>query len=344
MARRPKANSHDKTIRNVIIGFSVIILIVGALLIWNNRSLSFVATVDGQRLPVEHFFYFRDQAWGELAQFAMGFGMDMNDPMMLDWAIEMGFESLVSFHLTTTHAGQFGLSVNDVDSAAVQERMDFIREWYFDPRWPDHDAIAEMGFTNRSFRQFVELLLLEEKTREHIGSLAVITDEILAEAFQERLEANLAHEIDVQVHHIQTETREEAEALRERVLAGEDILELMREYSLVYDPDAEERFDEFGEIITTININNLHVAGDSEYAEIWLGLNREAGDVSDVIQLFDDTYAFFRVETITDNRDLEQMEIDFNEQHERQLRNDYFFERLAEWAEDIEIVINERVF
>ena len=100
MARRPKANSHDNTIRNLTIGFIVIILIVGTALIWNNRSLSYAGTLDGSRMPIEHLNFYQNQAWETLVwQFGMAAG-----PETEEWAMNIAFESLLELHLTVNRA------------------------------------------------------------------------------------------------------------------------------------------------------------------------------------------------------------------------------------------------
>jgi len=337
MARRPKANSHDNTIRNMIIGFLVVILIIGGLLIWNNRALSYAGTVDGVRMPIEHFNFYQNQAWETLVFWS---GMPDNAETAA-WAMEIGFEGLVELHLTAIRAAEFGLSLADVDPDEVRESMDAIRAMY---ERPEIDMIAALGFSNASFRRFVELQVLHGLVHEHVIGLATLDEEEMAEAFEQHmLEIDtIARMNEVLVHWIEVETEELANTLHGMILVNPDnFTEYMREHTLGFDEDALE-LDDAGEPILTINVDHTPIAWDSDTHNIPYAM--EVGDISGVIQLLTDTFAIFEVVEINEVMTRDEMEMEFIPFYEEHIQNMYFRERVEQWIEEANVVLNERVF
>jgi hypothetical protein len=315
-------------------GFAVIILIIGGLLVWNNRSLSFAGTIDGDRMPIEHFNFYRNQAWQTLV-FSFGWP---NDDETEAWATASGFERLTELHLTTRRAAEFGFSVADVDADEVQEHMELLRTML---EAPDFDAIAALGFTNTSFREFVELQMLHELVYRHITDLVTIDEEEMAEAFEQHLIDSFMEMNQVLVYMIEVETQERADALLRALLVGDDFVELMREHSVAFDEDMLE-LDEVGQPILTMDVFHTPLAWDEELLEVAYAL--EIGEISGILELPTGNFAIVQAVEINEIMTREMMEAEFMPMHEERLRDEYFRERLGQWAEEAEIVQNNRIF
>jgi len=337
MARKPKANSHDHTIRNVIIGFSVIILIVGALLIWNNRSLSFAVTIDGERIPIEQFNFYHNQAWNTLWEWGM-----MPGPETEAWTMEIAFESLVSLHLTSARASEFGFSLADVDADEVTEEMEFLRMIL---QTHEGDIIPRLGFTDAAFRQFVELRMLQGLVHEHITSLVEVDEEELEQVFEDFWEENHMHFTEILVHTITVETRAEADELHSRIVnSNESFVELMREYSNTFNEEVLP-LDDAGNPILAENIH-ASILGQWGQEHIELAHDMEVGDVSEVLSIAGGSWVIFEVAEVNptlDGLDRLELEINVKAEHEAELRNAYFHERFELWRENADIVPNDRI-
>jgi len=334
MARKPKANSQNTTIRNVAIVFCAFILVVGALLIWNNRSLSFAGTVNDERMPIEHFHFFWNEAHEMLAWEFGGVGGQAFDEL----AMEIGFEGLVELNLAMFQAETLGITLNEEDMEEVAQRAEFYRAIN---THSDFDGIAAMGFTNSSFMRFVEMRVLSDRVFEHFAALVEVSEEELEEAYEEFVAENYFDLKNVFVHIIEVEQEDLAGTIWNRFTMGEDFRELMREYSIVYDP--ESLFvDEDGETIEYVNILTTNLVQDMD--QIAIAYAMEPGMASVVIEIPNGNFVIFEVVHIEDVVDREQLEIDFKEHHEGVLRGEFFRNQLIIWREQAEIMPNSRIF
>ena len=337
MAKKPKANSHDNTVKNMIISFCVIIFIVGTLLVWNNYTLSYAGTVDGERMPVTHLNFYQNQAWDTLL---WQIGM-MPGPETEEWAMEIAYDSLIELHLTASRAADFGFSLADVDADNVDERMDMLRLMH---ERPDMDVFAAMGFSNRSFRRFVELQALHELVYEHIISMATVDEQEKQEAFEQFWAESFTHYTDVLVHLIEVETQDEANAVIARTLGGENFVDLMRELSVSFDEESLQ-YDDDGQPILTQNIEFSILAEWGEHEHIALAYGMEEGEISMPISIAGGNWVIFEVAEIfgLDEDEMVQLEEDFKHNHEMRTRDEYFRERFEEWKKEANIVPNGRV-
>ena len=325
MARRPKANSHDNTVRNIFIGFAVIILIVGALLVWNNRSLSFAGTIDGERMPIEHLNFYQVQAWQALQWEGWPDG-----PQLEMWALEIGFDSLQVLHLVTGRAADFGLSVADVDAAEVDRRVAEL----------DRDFVTRMGFNNRTFRQFIELQVLHELVFEHITGLVTVDEDEITEAFEQHVDENFTQFTQVMVHLIVVEEESQADAILAQIMGGADFTELMREHSVIFDEEYMFR-DDAGDLIYAVDFDLTILFLEPGF--ILLAYDMEEGDVSDVLHMADSRFAIMEAVEVNQLRDMDEVEATFREEFRRRTEVEYFHDRLDQWREEADIVPNSRI-
>ena len=173
---------------------------------------TYAGTVDGIGMPMAQLNFFTNQALDML--FFWGGAMPdefATEPVYLenlspqDWmqttvvefdhmeymalmeqAMEMAFDILAEFHLVVNRADEFGISLDDMDDADFERRIAIERLMIYDP--PHRNFFETFGFTDETFRQFVEMRVLHDMVFEHIASLAQITEEELAQAFELFLE------------------------------------------------------------------------------------------------------------------------------------------------------------
>jgi len=335
MARRPKANSHDNTVRNLIIGFCVIVAIVAAALVWNNQSLSYAGTVNGERMPVAHLNFYQNQAWDHLI-WNEGWppGADTQA-----WSMALAYESLLELHITTARAAGFGITMANVDSEEVEARMAMLRMIH---ERPDMDIFANMGFNNAGFRRFVELQALHELVYNHVAAQATIDLQEVEDALEDFMVENHMNFTNVLVHLVEVETQEQAEALHRRLFVEGDSVEfLMVEYSLAFHEEFLD-VDDDGQLITAMNVDFTILGWDEEQRALAYAM--EIGDVSEVLELMSENFGFFQVVDIESViEDLDGFKDGFRADFEHGLRNEFFRARLAEWADEAVIVPNGRI-
>jgi len=337
MAKKPKANSHDNTIRNVIIGFCVLILIVGTALVWNNRDLNHVGTVDGERMTLTHLnFYFNEAQEQLMFQFQMQPSIEMES-----WAREIAFDTLVDLYVVTGRAAGLGVALTDEDQATVQELVDLNRQMFVIEEF-DIDMISAMGFSDRTFRQFVEKLVLYDLVREHALADFVLDEVALTEAYEQYLEENFLFLTDVMVHYIEVETQTLAESiLTQMVTAGTSFAELMREHSIAYEPGLMP-VDDDGEIIETVNVRFTNLAQNTDHLALAYGM--EVGNISSVLELDNGNFAIIEIVEINEMvEDFEEFEREFREWQEGMWREESFRDIANTWRAEANIARNTRI-
>ena len=336
MAKKPRANSHDKTTRNIIIGFCTIILIVGAVLMWNNRALSYAGTVDGERMPISHLQFYQNQAWRQLT---WDWGVNPHDPWTVELALQIGFDNLVEFNVVVNRAAEFGLSLADVDAQQVEDRIAEYRMFHD----MDDEIIRTLGFSSASYRRFIEMRILYDMVQEHVGNLLVVTEDALAAAYEQHLEDSFLFLTEVSVHVIETHTREQAEGMLAQIMEGADFVDLMRASSISYDPN-NQQIGPDGEIIESINVLFTSLDREEDLEHIMMIYSMEEGEMSDILELSNGHFAIFEVVDVNPViEDFEAFEEAVRNNHEAQWRFDYFRERLDAWMENVEVVRNTRV-
>jgi len=333
MAKRPRANSHDKTIRNVVIVFGAIILILGAIMIWNNRSLSYVGTVDGQRIPTPNFHFmfheYQEELWWR--------GM-MVTPENEAEVVDEVFERLLNIHLTARWAEDLGISLTAEHREIVDERIESYRAAY---AAPDFDLLSAWGFSNASLRRFVEQRVLFDLVYEYITGRYEITEEDMIQAFEEHLAENFFDFSEVFVYYIEVGTQELADNIMTQLVFGADIVELLRDHSIVFEPEMM-RTGSDGLITESINIRTTNLDDDTE--QLRLVYDADIGTLMGPLELPNGNFAIIEVAEINEFiEDFEEHEIQFREHHEWQSRLLYFHNELLTVRGDIEIRRNSRI-
>ena len=327
--------SGNKTARNVIICFVVIILGFGAFYVWDNRAVDigdFAGTLNGERMPLEHLFFFFDEAW-EVLVWQQGMPEDEETANV---ALGIAFEWMIDLHLTVSHAAEFGIYADDIDARELQEYMDTMVMTYFE--W-GIDVIADFGFTEESFRQFAQMRMITDLVRIYVGNQLYVPEALLAAAFEDFIEEEI-HQIgneiiEVLANVIEVRTHRQAEDLRERILNGADFAELMHEYS----------------VLEEISAGVTGTIGDTDFLMVHVQIiaienEMEAGDISEIIEFPPprESFVFFEVLEINEIRPLEEVEREYKEQYEAGRREAHFRLTLEMWRQEANVEVNTELF
>jgi len=327
MAKKPKANSQNNTIRGIIIAFSAIIVVIGALLIWNNRNVSFAGTIDGQRVPVAHLNVFH-QNWIDQIHFEWGIPVTDDIAVMArGWA----WDELVDLWIVSNQADLLGITLTADDMLQVDEIVDSYNSFF------GREHLRAWGFTNASLRRFAERLVLQDLVAQRVIQDVIIDEYELEEAFEAFLVEHAFELQTVFIYYIEVASMELADQLLMQIFMGAPIVELMREHSLVYDPLALP-LDEDGEPIEMINAFNTALNSEQIGTVFAMGI----GTLSDVQMLDNGNFALFQVVDV-EEADRELVFEFFYEDFTLAAQNQLLENHLLIWRAHTDVTQNSRV-
>jgi len=337
MAKKPRAHDQSATTRKVLIIFSAVIIIAAAALIWNNRSLSYAGTLDGQRLPLAQFEFFANSWMEELWQMGIGDSPDL--------AISMAWSDLVDMHLTVNQASALGVVLTDEDFVRVDEIIERNNSIYtIETPQGSVNLLTEWGFSNASFRRFVEMMVLQGKVFDYVTSYVTVDEAEFQAAFEEFLDEHYLDIRAVLVNYIEVESQDHANFVFSQFVQGIEFVQLMREHSLYYDPEFL-MVDEEGNTVEWIDIRATAIGMDFE--QLLAAYAMEIGEVSPITELANGNFAFFEVVDIED-MDRDELEsffrFEFEGGFEGSKRTEYFNNTLLIWRQDANIAQNSRIF
>jgi len=325
MANKSSTRKNDNFLRNAIIVFVAFIVVVAAVLVVNARSLGFIGTVDGERIPMEQFYFQR-----QLLIEQLGFDAWMMTETQL---AEATFQSLVDIRIITGWAEEFDVQMTPEQITLAHGFADAFRE---DFMWDGVDQIAGMGFSRARFNSFLELIVLEDLVRTAIvESIENLPEEELEEGFAEFLVEAREHHYVPYVYLVEVASMAAAESLLTRVVMGDDIREVLIEnLGLTYTADELESVDIFEYQITQEILDAARLTLPGQLA---IDPLTDLG----VFEMLNGSFAFFVVERI----EYEPPSIeDWTEWHLANIGWDYFDNRLALARAQTDTSQNQRVF
>ena len=131
----------------------------------DSQSGDYAVVIDGIGVPKSHFNFYLNRAHDAfLIHPEM---VTSNDPNAQ--AIEISLDAIIEMHVVTRRAADFGMSIADVDADDVQAHLDFFRTILAGSG--DTDPIADMGFTDDEFREFLSLAALHGLMAQEIDEL-----------------------------------------------------------------------------------------------------------------------------------------------------------------------------
>ncbi|MCL2168723.1 MAG: hypothetical protein FWB74_01695 [Defluviitaleaceae bacterium] len=314
-----KSQNRDNTLK-VAVGFlAVFTVVVAAVLIVNARSLGFIGTVDGTRIPMEQFRFQNMLDWDMLGD--MAWMVDEYD------VAEMTLRNLADLYIMANRADSLGISLSAEDireahADAQRSRANLEQMWGF-------DVIADIGFSNRSFNNFMEKFTLAVLVSEHIGGQFYISDEELVASFEEFVEERADDFRVPYVYFVEVPDYEEGEIIRDMLMMGADIREFMLdnldEGATVEDVQTERLYEVFG-----VTFEMWEAARTSPENSLLGPMATEHGTFG----------VFLSTEIVLDLPEFE----DWKEFELADLEQEYFQNHLAIWRNAAEITKNTRVF
>jgi len=311
---KSQARKRDNSIKIAIIIFVVFIVAVGTALIINNRAISYVATVDGQRIPISHFNYqfhtlLQDQQiWDLIGWFGWGVVEDA------------ALNGMVELHTVVARAAELGVSLSSETTSEVTQyaRNRFVEGGY-----------SEIEFTRSSFVDFMLMMALYNEIYEHITSQYEVSEAVIADGLAEYMRENVAEYTSAFVFAVQVNTQEEANELFARFMEGENIADIVYEIGDV---------NEDGEPVVR-NAENTHL----DTLDFFDVLEMEVGEFTEVLELRGGFFGFFQVESIESEEPSEERIEALRLHIEMMARHDHFRNFADLWVSDVTVVRNERV-
>ena len=328
MAKKPRANSAERSVRTAIICIAAVIVVIGAAAIINNRSLSFAATINGQRVPLEHYRFHVNNQFFELNHLLW----QLDPTTANDWILEAAWGELVNTTVMIQHAQSLGLTLNaEQDEEARELAASFERQ-----------ELSNLGFSRRNFVEFARQMSLLEVLYEHLTADIVVSDEEINEAFEEFRETirqvpDSYNFYEIFVNQIEVESFELATNIFTEIMHTGDLVSQMREHCVIFDPDNLIPSPD-GTPIYFVSLFDTNA--NMEVFELAYGLF-EVGAMGGPIQLDNGNFMIFQI-VIIDGPDYEELREQFAEHHEMQVRNEYFQAQITFLREQSDVSPNRR--
>lgn len=313
MSKKQSSRNKDNTIKIAVGIFAAFIVIMGTIMFINNRSLSFIGTIDGTRIPISQFHY----QW-EMTRDQLGDWLWMMDDMSI---AEIAFESLTEIHVLAGRADELGIFLSTEDIENARAEADNIRAWF---TWEGQDLIAQMGFSRAAFYRYVEMQTLAAMVAEEVAGRVEITDERLAQDFEDYKNENSQNYWQPFVYFVERASFEEAQGEWENVLFG-DIREIIRGE------------DENVADILPLPLNNFPVSQEI----VDFAMTLEAGTLTEVTSLTNGNFGFYLIERF--DFAFPEAEI-WKPWHEDNLRFEHYRQYLDLWLAQADAQRNERIF
>ncbi|MCL2752777.1 MAG: SurA N-terminal domain-containing protein [Defluviitaleaceae bacterium] len=305
----------DNSIKIAVMIFVAFILVVGTGLIINNRAVSYVATVDGTRIPISHFNY----QWHQLLEDEQVF--ELIGWLGWDFVDDAALHGMVELHAVTARADELDVSLSreQIDAVTQSARADF----------DSGDFFSEIGFSRSSFVDFMLMMALYNEIYVYITSQYEVPETVTANALAEYIWENIDRYTTAFVFAVQVDSEEEANELFARFVDGEAITDILYEL--------DETNDD-GEVIIR-NAANTHLHLD-DFLEL---LEMGVGDFTEVIGLRDGLFGFFQIERLEIEEPSEETIETISAQAEWAVRHEHFRNFADLWVDQATVARNTRV-
>lgn len=303
---KPNSRKRDNFMKNAIIGFVVVAVVLIAAILVNNRHMNHAGTIEGNRVSRAELLFQYDQLVRSMQDFAWFFSPEE--------LFDMAFGDLIDLYVVSSRAEEFGITLSAAELESARTLSDNMRQSY--ELEYGFDVIRQWGFTRNQFLRFYEHWELYRLVNAHISDQFVLDPEEATQRYNEYVEENRENHITPFIHFVEADTEEEAQNLW-----GELI---MTDFT-----------NEDGVAI------NAHVAGIGP-DNIDFARGMEIGSVTGVMPFQFGTWGFFRVEYFEDTLPEEEQWIE--EILLPELRNQHFRNYADLWIEMADINRNERLF
>ncbi|MCL2619446.1 MAG: hypothetical protein FWD97_00750 [Defluviitaleaceae bacterium] len=303
---KPKPRKRDNFIKNAIIGFVVLAVVLTTAIVINNRHMNHAGTVNGHRISRAELLFQHDQLVRSMWDIIWFFSPDE--------LFDMTFDSLTELYVVSSRAEELGITLSAADLEEAREEADLLRDMYLEMY--DVDAIRQWGFSRNQFLRFNEQIVLYRLVHAHVSDQFVLDVEEASQRFNEYIDENWENYIVPFIHFVEADTEEEAIALWEE---------------LVLESFTNEDGTAMDARLTDIGWDNLDFAR-----------GMTIGHVTEVLPFQFGTWGFFRVEYF--ENDLPEEEVWIEQRLLPELREQHFRNYADLWVEMADVSRNERLF
>ncbi|MCL2406792.1 MAG: hypothetical protein FWC95_02570 [Defluviitaleaceae bacterium] len=285
-----KKSFYPNKARNQKIGIFVAVFLVACLVggivgygIWDRQSRSWIASIFDERIPIEHF-NFNMLEVQERYEINWGFDVWWQFPDAFDIAFMDALDQTITSALAAHKSSTLGVG------ALTDEQSADVDEWVASFMDLDRDILDFIGLDERGFRDVASARIIFENLFLHFGMLlyddVLFDEEEMLAAFATFFAENAWEHTLFGFNIIAHDDFAVISDIHDRLLAGEDFYELMRDYSIWYIAD-DSRIPPQGDEEETNEYENSEAAtdnSDNAYAE---GNEGNEGNDDDVyIDLF----------------------------------------------------------
>lgn len=318
--RYPKRKG--QIIKGSIIGFFILVLIGAGVYAWNSwdkYSKSYVMTFDGEKIRVEEYQYYLLETMSYYSSMGILDYLDENTIR------SMSYSQLTNFLVMEKEAKKLGITFTEEEWATL---AGYVEE--FNQSFEDSDT-SRLDLTDERLKELMSSNILYSKLYEETTKDYTVDETDFKTNYEQYLSDNKYIGIDTEVKYVMTYTQEDAEGAREKLLAGADIDEVIKEYSTSYDEDTP---------ISVYSLNDLGL-GEDETDKI---MSLKVSEISEVINYPDEEhFTVFRIENITVRPD-EEVEAEYREDYISQKKDALFNDQLEKWKNEASIVPNKKVY
>jgi len=300
--------------RLVIVAICLMVALGAGYIGWDMWSRTYVMTFEGERISRDYMRYF--------SAFTDGW----SDPR------EQSMEFLTQFLLVEQFARLNNIVLTTEELADVEENAEMIRE---------HFETFGINFRNISDERMFELAsinVLTDRLAEIYTVDFVVDEDEFESSFESHLNFNRAEFIEMELRYHQAPTMYDANVVHDQLTEhdAEDFeTVVLREMQQTTGLSANEL-----EIPTT-TLEGLQDMG-IDFWSINQVASLDEGEFSDPIQVGEDSFFIFMVDSISMPPEAELRET-FRERHIEQMRQIEFFDTvIPEWREEADMQINER--
>lgn len=215
-----------------VLSFTMIIILAASLFVGCAPKDKLVATVNGENITKTEF----DKTFNQFKlQYEQQYGPevwenDVEGRKFIDVAKEKILEVEIALRLEGKKAAELGLTVTDEELKAELEKA----KTYFGDEAKFNEFLTSQQMTLESLNDTMKKQMISTKLQEKINENTAITDQEVEAYYNDNKEQFK----QAKASHILVKTKEEADAVKKRILAGEDFATVAKAVST--DPSAQQ--------------------------------------------------------------------------------------------------------
>jgi len=329
--------------RNIIITTAVSAVIILALVsigVINHLRTNYIFTLNGERASVREYrlYLFWQRGYFE-EQFGMGssiWNYGYNETTSFyELACQMAVEDLLTTKLVNSKASELGVSASDEDKASAKQlATEFVDNMNAGLSAGDVKFLQAFKMTHKQLTQTMLEDIIVAKVYDHLTSGYELVEADFQTEYATYLEEQKLDYLTVNVNYIKVEDLTVAREVQAKLTAGEDFTELLKEYSVSYNPDAET------DPLAPVSLATLALSDESLERVLTL----VEGDISNIEDLDDGTgHMLLQIDSITEP-DYAELEESLRGAYIDDQKLTIYDAKCKEWRDASEFTLNEKVY